>query len=152
MFRGSEWGKKVCQDLLVSQPPSPYVRKGIYKRFQMLAPSLVHNRTQQTEAWGVNFTSSSKLTRLFSIFLCILSPHRGYSLSFIVGLCIITDVNLALLTHNSPALGLLHGSIALLKVRATRYWASIASATPFTHLLISFHLERAQMQGKGLQR
>lgn len=38
-----------------------------------------------------------------------------------VGLCITTDVSLALLTHNAPACGLLHGSIALLKVRATQH-------------------------------
>lgn len=150
MFRGSEWGKKDCQDFLLCTVAIS--RKGIHKRFQVLALSLVHNLTRPTEAWGVNFTSSSKLTCLFSRFLCILSVHRGYSLSFIGGLCIITDVRLALLTHNSSAFRLLHGSIALLKVKATQYWASIASAAPFTHMLISFHLERAQMQGKGLQR
>lgn len=42
-------------------------------------------------------------------------------LRFTVGLCITADVSLALLTHNAPACGLLRGSIALLKVRATQH-------------------------------
>lgn len=114
-------GKESLPGLVSFTATIAICQEGIYKRFQMLAPSLVHNRIQQTEAWGVNFTSCSKLTCYFSIFLCILSVHRGYTLSFIVGLCIITDVSLALLTHISQAFGLLHGSIALLKVRATQY-------------------------------